>query len=185
MKKVNIRRLCSLLMALIMISLLLTTAYATSYATYETYDCKNNYVSSRTWSIPAGNMRIKAVFDLGGISTADTMRTEVTTSAWNSSYMIQAECYLQGMDGFISKTYGQNSRVTSSCSTNGNLWEKTKFAEHTGNVYYNGDYELDRYYKGMYYYQDGVGRSTNGVSDAERTGADTSSFMNNIAILQQ
>ena len=67
MKKVNIRRLCSLLMALIMISLLLTTAYATSYATYETYDCKNNYVSSRTWSIPAGNMRIKAVFDLGGI----------------------------------------------------------------------------------------------------------------------
>ena len=165
------------------VSILIVTASATSFTTYETYDCTQDYSSSRTWTLSNGTMKIRADFDKGGVTSAVSMSTKVTGNGLTGNYMIQAHCYIQGLDNYIDNSYGTNSKTSSSCDLEGKKWEATKFAVHYGYLYNGTTISASRYYKGMYYYEDGQGRSSS--SAAQDNGIDIGyhPFASNVTIL--
>lgn len=160
-------RVLSLLLAtVITVSLLVLAASATNFTNYTTYDATSDFSGARTWAHTAGNLKITANFTPGNLTSKDYMDTSVSTSNWDTNYTVTARCHIQTTGSSYYESYGDTTSSASSCELQAGLWEHAQFAMHYGIFKDTAiDKTYSRYFKGMYYYEDGVGRSINSVPD--------------------
>lgn len=161
------KKLLSFVLTTVMtMSLLMIAVSATNFTNYTTYDATSDFSGSRTWTHTAGNLKLTANFIPGNLVRKDYMDTSVTTSDWDTSYTVTARCHIQTTDHTYYESYGDTTTSSSSCELEAGLWESAQFAMHYGIF---EDTSLDksykRYFKGMYYYEDGTGRSINAIPD--------------------
>lgn len=154
-----VKKICAIFAVLMLcVSIVVISAYATAFANYTTYDANYDFSGSRSWTVIPGTIKINAAFEKGGILSADSMETTVTASDWDSDYVIYAKSHIQTVNHNYYTDVGEETTSTSTASVAAGLFEDAQFAMHYGH-FKNDSTSNSRYFKGMYNYQDGVGRT--------------------------